>query len=366
MLGLRLFLTIALSLSTTASGDSRLQRRDVAPVDISNRELYAHPGSADSSELDGVQRIVKLVMYNGRYTGTFSFSGQQVSKVVLDTGAGVTWAKTTGKASSATVDFKSMGIYELHGHTSKGTVKLKKGVTSNMEFAEVSGNTPGGHAGHVIHFLLSLASLMITTSHISGIALDPSPSSWQHFLVNKIPPKFAFYSTNPTKAEFDVGYIDTHHHKNIEWHPVDPHSNTWTLKDTHIKVNERKREGYSITINTGVQYLYGTANDVRQAYMSLKGSKFHAADKFWMVPCDERPMISFSWGGLDFPIHKFLVDDHSDIEDGKKYCRGVLRTRRSTPERSITVGTIFIYGKYVAFDNVENKMGFELIHQPAS
>ncbi|KAK2462678.1 hypothetical protein APHAL10511_005294 [Amanita phalloides] len=362
---LHLFLTIALSLSTTAYDDSRLQRRLIVPVNglgISNRDLSVFPRSntSDSYSLDNIKRalddhrlvrrvssgIVKLTMNMGRPTGTVSFSGESVAIVLFDTGSSITWAKLSAIPSSTSITFATMGgLFKLQGYKAKGTVKLRKGLTSQMEFAKVSGKTPNNYAG--------------------GIALDRSRISWSNSLVNHIPPHFAFYSLGPNHIEFDFGGFDTQHYHNIEWYHVSPHDKKWTIDDAHIKIDGEASqvEGISTIINTGVRYIYGSANEVAKVYQKLEGRHL---DGFWTLPCDKPPVVSFSWGKTDFPIHDYLVDGKSSEVGGRKYCRGAIRPHRRVPDNQFVLGITFVYGKYAAFDGVHNVMGFTLIQHPAS
>ncbi|KAK2460083.1 hypothetical protein APHAL10511_007917 [Amanita phalloides] len=349
-----LFVTIALSLSASASDDSRLQRKDIVPenaendLGISNRDLavFSTSNASDANSLnmiskrtvDQLQRptkveIIPLTISKGRFTTDITIDAHHISGLAfLDTGSGTTWVRKTNRRNALNDSpFKSMGFNEFHGGRASGVVTVNKVPAKEMEFRTVRDD------------------VKTASDYAGGLALDRSSTSWlSHIDHDKIYPVISFYSTSQHHAEFHLGAIPPTLVHQMKWYKLKPKVNQWELDDARIKVHGLVEGVISTIMDTGTHYIYGSKTQVEKMYTKLKWHRH--SDGSWITHCDDRKQpVTFSWGRTNFPIHDFLVEDESVKVDGVKYCKGVIQPHDSIPENTVRLGTGFFFGKRIVF-----------------
>ncbi|KAK2460084.1 hypothetical protein APHAL10511_007918 [Amanita phalloides] len=365
---LHLFVTITLSISTSAYDDSRPQRKDIVPenavdgLGISNRDLAvvstSNASDANSLNMNGKRALgdphlvaprptrvenIPLIISGGRFTKDITIDAHHISGLaVLDTGSTTTWIQgTSHKYSPDPSPFHSMGFFELHGGKANGVVTMDEVPAIEMEFRTVQGKTPDHYTG--------------------GLALDRSRISWPNYINHdEIYPVFSFHCRDPYHAEFNLGPVSSTLVNQMEWYEFNPKKRQWTLDGARIKVKGISVGGIVSTImDTGVEYIYGSEKRVAQVYRELGG---HYSGGFWMIHCNREQPVTFSWGRTRFPIHDFLVDGgRFEVPKGAKSCKGVIRPHASIPDNTIVLGTGFFYGKRIAFGK---SMGIMLTGSP--
>ncbi|KAF9224269.1 acid protease [Gyrodon lividus] len=109
-------------------------------------------------------------------------------------------------------------------------------------------------------------------------------------------------------------------------------------------------------IDTGTDLIHGHPAHVAALYDTIGGALTPTDERFYSFPCDAIPSISFTFGGISFPIPAETLNVGRDPNDPFN-CLGAI-VPGDVDVTSWSVGTVFLSSVYTAFDLANQRVGF--------
>ncbi|KAF9220173.1 acid protease [Gyrodon lividus] len=156
-------------------------------------------------------------------------------------------------------------------------------------------------------------------------------------------PELYLGGTNPDKYIGDFSYTQVTEH------------GYWQVNMDNIVVNgEVLLTNINSIIDTGAALIHGLPEDVATFYEAVGGAPLPNYPKFYTFPCDNVPMVSFTFGGTSFPISTDTLIVGLAYE-GSSDCIGAIIAEN---DPYWVVGAIFLENVYTIFDFANVRVGF--------
>lgn len=172
-----------------------------------------------------------------------------------------------------------------------------------------------------------------------------------------------------TKGEIIFGGTDNRRYTgSINYHTLNGPTSMWQLSGSQLWLGRRllsKPQGYTITIDSAVNDLYGPREIVEELYKELNATQ-HEDGKIYMVNCHSAPNlpeISFQFSedaSLNLPP-KYYIRTMNLATNSFSYLRETCYVSirpHNEPNNDWILGTHFLEAYYTVFDYTNRRIGF--------
>ncbi|KAJ7758112.1 aspartic peptidase A1 [Mycena maculata] len=326
---------------------------------------------------------------NAEYLANMTVAGVPVS-VILDTGSSDLWVSFPGTAPSTTDTGKSLSLSYAVGSASgdihTAAVEFGNYTVSDQAFLLVANASSfssdtafnglvglGPNEGSQIQSKLGSPSGDTLTNRI--FQQEKTTANYVTFLLNRKNDPAENFTGEFTIAEPVPGYsnITSQPKLNVETvHELLDDQQHWQALTTQDKsvvgpdgtvinidsIVPKAPDGQLVAVFDSGFTFSQVPRDMSDAiYGRVQGAVYDSTNQWWTVPCGQLINLTFSFGGVDFPIHPLdVVDDNFDILDssGNHVCIGAFQPITSAfslfGNFDMIMGMTFLRNAYALMD----------------